>query len=98
MNPRLSETTVLWLDGLPRHGNPVGAVWDRLRELETAGQDPRLLGALRATLVQHQPPRYGRCTACPRQQWRKLWRRPLWPCMVWRRVHFALFWRGQLGL
>ncbi len=47
MTPHLSETTMRWLDGLPRHGNPVGGcVWNRLAELETAGQDPRLITAL----------------------------------------------------
>lgn len=98
MTPQLSETTVRWLERLPRHGNPVGAVWERLRELETKGQDARLIAALRLVLVRHQPPHYGRCTACPRQPWRKLWRRPPWPCVVWRRVHFALLGRGQLKL
>jgi hypothetical protein len=106
VTPRLSETTVRWLDGLPRHGNPVGAVWNRLAELEAAGQDDRLITALRSVLVRHQPPHYGRCLdgrcldgrclACPRATWRKLWRRPSWPCMVWKRVHRpAERWRGS---
>jgi hypothetical protein len=98
VTPRLSETTVRWLDGLPRHGNPVGAVWNRLAELEDAGQDHRLITALRTVLVRHQPPRYGRCPACPRATWRKLWRHPPWPCVVWGRVHFALLGRGELEL
>ncbi|HKR48834.1 MAG TPA: hypothetical protein VJT72_04495 [Pseudonocardiaceae bacterium] len=83
----LPETTQRFLAGLPRHGNPVGAVWGRLGELERTGNDPALVDALRAVLLPHQPPRYGRCPACP-----KRWgRRRRWPCTVWCRVHLALF-------
>jgi hypothetical protein len=87
-----------WLDRLPKHGNPVGAVWSRLTELEDAGHDPTVIAALRSLLMRHQPPRYGRCPACPRGTWLKLWRRRPWPCMVWGRVHFELLGRGQLEL
>ncbi|HKR51078.1 MAG TPA: hypothetical protein VJT72_16120 [Pseudonocardiaceae bacterium] len=83
----LPETTRRFLAGLPRHGDPVGAVWNRLGELERAGNDPTLIDALRAVLLPHQPPRYGRCPACPK----RCWRRPRWPCAVWCRVHLALF-------
>ncbi|MGH3873956.1 MAG: hypothetical protein ACRDSR_21035 [Pseudonocardiaceae bacterium] len=83
----LPETTQRFLAGLPRHGNPVGAVWGHLGELERTGNDPTLVDALRAVLLAHQPPRYGRCPACP-----KRWgRRRRWPCIVWCRVHLALF-------
>ncbi|HET9118381.1 MAG TPA: hypothetical protein VFN75_09995 [Pseudonocardiaceae bacterium] len=83
----LPETTQRFLAGLPRHGDPVGAVWNRLGELEHAGNDPALVDALRAVLLPHQPPRYGRCPACPKRRWA----RPRWPCAVWCRVHLALF-------
>lgn len=86
------------LGGLPRHGNPVASVWARLAELEAAGQDERLIAALRSILVRHQPPRYGRCPACPRAGWFKFWQRRPWPCGVWVRVHFALLGRGELEL
>jgi hypothetical protein len=83
----LPETTQRFLAGLPRRGDPVGAVWSRLGELERAGNDPALVGALRAVLLPHQPPRCGRCPMCPRR-----WgRRRRWPCIVWYRVHLALF-------
>ncbi|MGH3694861.1 MAG: hypothetical protein ACRDRX_12895 [Pseudonocardiaceae bacterium] len=83
----MPETTQRFLAGLPRHGDPVGAVWSPLGELERSGNDPALVDALRALLLPHQPPRYGRCPACT-----KRWgRRRRWPCTVWCRVHLALF-------
>jgi hypothetical protein len=83
----LPETTQRFLAGLPRRGDPVGAVWSRLGELERAGNDPTLIDALRAVLLPHQPPRFGRCPAC-----RKRWgRRRRWPCPTWYRAHVALF-------
>jgi hypothetical protein len=94
----LPETTQRAIADLPRHGNPVRLVWARLADLEQTGQDASLIAALRMLLLQHQPPRYGRCRACPRTTWRTLWRRPRWPCLVWRRVHFALLGHGHLGL
>ncbi|MGH3522208.1 MAG: hypothetical protein ACRDU4_05120 [Mycobacterium sp.] len=91
MTPRqrgaLPETTQLCLAGLPRHGDPVRSVWNRLAELERAGNDPVVVDALRAVLLPHQPPRFGRCPACPKR-W---WRRARWPCTVWCRAHLALF-------
>jgi hypothetical protein len=88
-HPRLPETTVHWIAGLPKHGNPVGAVWARLAELDRARQeDSAVIGALRTTLLRHQPPLYGRCPACPK---RFLLRRRHWPCPVWARVHLELF-------
>jgi hypothetical protein len=85
--PGLPETTQRFLAGLPRHGDPVGAVWNRLAELERAGYDSLVIHALRAVLLPHQPPRYGRCPTCAKR-W---WRRRRWPCAVWCRVHLALF-------
>ena len=83
----LPETTQRFLAGLPRHGDPVRSVWNRLAELERAGNDPAVVDALRAVLLPHQPPRFGRCPACP-----KRWgRRRRWPCTVWCRAHLALF-------
>jgi hypothetical protein len=37
MNPQLPETTAQRITDLPKHGNPVGAVWTRLAELHRAG-------------------------------------------------------------
>lgn len=90
----LPETTQRFLAGLPRHGDPVGAVWNRLGDLDRGGNDPTLVDALRAVLLPHQPPRYGRCPACP-TRWG---RRRRWPCAVWCRVHLALFnpWVGTV--
>jgi hypothetical protein len=81
------DTTPRLLAGRPRRGNPVGAVWSRLDELDRAGNDPALVGALRAVLLPHQPSRGGRCPVCP-TRWG---RRRRWPCIVWHRVHVALF-------
>ncbi len=83
----LPETPRRFLAGLPRHGDPVDAVWSRLGELERAGKDPTLIDALRAMLLSHQPPQYGRCPACPNRRGR----RRRWPCIAWCRVHMALF-------
>ncbi|MGH3899594.1 MAG: hypothetical protein ACRDTA_15405 [Pseudonocardiaceae bacterium] len=83
----LSETTQRFLAGLPRRGDPVGAVWNRLAELERAGNDSTLVDALRAVLLPHQSLRFGRCPACTKR-W---WCRRRWPCAVWYRVHVALF-------
>jgi hypothetical protein len=65
MNPQLPETTAQWLAGLPKHGNPVGAVWARLVELKHAGQDSAAIAALRTVLLRNQPPQPGRCPASP---------------------------------
>lgn len=87
-HPRLPETTAQWIAGLPKHGNPVGAVWTRLMELNRAGQeDSAVIAALRAVLLRHQPPQHGRWPACPRSG---LCRRRF-PCVVWHRAHLELF-------
>jgi hypothetical protein len=81
---RLPETTTQGMVGLPKHGNPVGAVWARLAELERAGQeDSAVIAVLRAVLLHHQPPQHGRCPACPRSGLR----RQRFPCVVWHRAH-----------
>ncbi len=81
----LSETTQLFLAGLPRRGDPVGAVRFRLAELE-AGNESTVIDALRAVVLPHQPPQHGRCPAYPKRWWRH--RR--WPCTVWCRAQVAL--------
>jgi hypothetical protein len=87
MTPGLPEPTQRFLAGLPRHGDLVGLGWNRLAELERAGNDSAVIDALRAVLLAHQLPRYGRCLACP-----KCWgRRRRWPCSVWCWVQLALF-------
>jgi hypothetical protein len=86
-HPRLPETTAQWIAGLPQLGNPVGAVWARLAELDRAGQeDSAVIAALRTVLLRHQP-RHGRCPACPRRGLR----RRRFPCVVWHRAHLELF-------
>jgi hypothetical protein len=46
--PPTDGTTAQWMVGLPKHGNPVGAVWARLAELERAGrEDSAVIAALR---------------------------------------------------
>jgi len=85
---RLPETTAQWTAKLPKHAaTPVLSVWRRLTELEQAGHDAGVIAALRAMLLRHQPPHYGRCPACPRY----LGRRPRFPCTVWHRTHIELF-------
>jgi hypothetical protein len=85
--PGLPQTTQRFLAGLPRHSDLVRRGWNRLAELERAGNDSAVIDALREVLLAHQPPRYGRCPACL-----KCWgRRRRWSCSVWCRVHLALF-------
>ena|ERR671939_1765552 len=78
------DTTQRFLAGLPRRGDPVGAVWCHLSELDRAGNDPTLAAALRAVLLPHQPSRGGgvRCAAHGGDVTRR------W---LWYRVHVALF-------
>ncbi|MGH8922384.1 MAG: hypothetical protein ACRD0H_29290, partial [Actinomycetes bacterium] len=67
------------------------SVWDRLAELERDGHDPGALAALRSQLLHHQPPtRAGRCRACRRFTWRRLWRHRPFPCTVWMMTHVEL--------
>lgn len=88
---QLSAQTLAWLAERPPIRTVVRWVWDTLSELERAGHDPGALAALRTILLSHQPPnRAGRCRACPRFSWRRLWRRPPFPCGVWMTTHFEL--------
>lgn len=88
---QLSAQTLTWLAERPPMRPVIRWVWDTLTELERAGHDPGALAALRAILLFHQPPtRAGRCRACPRFSWRRLWRRPAFPCGVWMTTHFEL--------
>lgn len=88
---QLSAQTLAWLTDRPHVRTVVRWVWTRLTELERAGHDPGALGALRAVLLDHQPPtRAGRCRACRRFSWRLLWRRCPFPCGVWMTIHVEL--------
>jgi hypothetical protein len=88
---QLSAQTLGWLADRPPASTPVRAVWTTLAELEHAGDHPGILRALRAILLDHQPVnRGGRCRACRRLSWRRLWRRRPFPCGVWIKTHFAL--------
>ncbi|MGH3814413.1 MAG: hypothetical protein ACRDUV_18495 [Pseudonocardiaceae bacterium] len=88
---QLSAQTLAWQAERPAARMVVRWVWDTLTELERAGHDPGALAALRAILLAHQPStRAGRCRACPRSSWRRLWRRPAFPCGVWTSTHFQL--------
>ncbi|MBA2474294.1 MAG: hypothetical protein H0V41_19415 [Pseudonocardiales bacterium] len=59
----LPETTERFLTGLPRHGDPVGAVWNRLAQLERAGNDSIIIDTLRAVLL------LSSCTATGDRRW-----------------------------
>lgn len=83
--------TLAWLAARPHVRMVIRSVWDKLDDLEREGHDLGVLTALRAVLIDHQPPtRTGRCRACPRVSWRRLWRRRSFPCMVWVRTHLEL--------
>ncbi len=84
--PHLSTHTVTWLAEHPRAGQLVGSVWDKLTELDRAGQYPGAIDALRRVLTQHQPTAAGRCRTCRRVAGR---RRPF-PCIVWHQIRFDL--------
>lgn len=88
---QLSAQTLAWLADRSHVRTVVRWVWDTLTELERVGHDPGALGALRVVLLEHQPPtRAGRCPACRRFGWRRMWRRRTFPCGVWMTIHFEL--------
>lgn len=78
-----------WVAARPHARKVVGSVWDRLAELERASQHPGPVAALQSVLFHHQP-RSGRCCACRRLSWRRLWRRRPFPCTVWMTTHVEL--------
>lgn len=82
----LSPRAVAWLADHPQARQFVGSVWDKLTELERAGQFPGALDALRRVLTNHQPTSTGRCRTCRRVTGR---RRPF-PCIVWHQIRFDL--------
>jgi hypothetical protein len=89
--PQLSAQTLAWLADRTSVRTVVRTVWTTVDDLEREGHDPGVLAALRAVLIDHQPvPRTGRCRACPRLSWRRLWRRRRFPCLVWIRTHLEL--------
>ncbi|MPZ65838.1 MAG: hypothetical protein GEU83_10105 [Pseudonocardiaceae bacterium] len=90
--PQLSTRTWERLADRHRERELVGAVWDKLEELENRGgeYDLGLVAALRFVLVHHQPTSARRCGACRRTTARYLWRRRPWPCVVWLQVHYEL--------
>jgi hypothetical protein len=91
MSLQLSGQTVAWLAKRPHLRELVSSVWDKLADVEQAGDHPGAIAALRFVLVHHQPPtRTGRCRTCRRLSWRRLWRRRPWPCVVWRQVRVEL--------
>ncbi len=92
----LPARTLSWLVRRPHAQLVVDSVWDTLTELETAGHHPRLLAALRFVLIHHAPTVAGRCRACRRVNWRGLWRRRRFPCLVWRQVRGELL--GHLAI
>ncbi len=94
---RLSTRTVAWLAQRPHDRLVVDSVWETLTELERADHPPRTIAALRFVLIHHQPPtRTGRCPTCRRVNWRGLWRRRRFPCVVWRQIRGELL--GHLTL
>lgn len=82
----LPTRTLDWLAHRPRDHDLVHSVWDKLAELEQAGQQPGPIDALRRILTNHQPSPAGHCRTCRRWAWRH---RPF-PCIVWHQV------RGEL--
>ncbi len=82
----LSPRTVAWLADHPQARRFVGSVWDKLTELDRAGQDPGTIDALRRVLTHHQPTSAGRCRTCARVTWR----RRRFPCIVWHQVRCGL--------
>ena len=82
----LSPRTVDWLADHPQARRFVGSVWDKLAELDRAGQYPGAIDALRRILTHHQPTSAGRCRTCARVTWR---RRPF-PYIVWHQVRCDL--------
>ena len=87
---QLATRTWALLINRPREQELVRSVWDRLEELERAGYDLGSMAALRFVLVHHQPSSPRRCRACRRWNWRRLWRRRAWPCVVWTQIHYEL--------
>ena len=92
----LSTRTLAWLVPRPLDLTVVESVWNTLAELEAAGHCPRLVTAVRFVLIHHEPTRAGRCRACRRASWRRLWRRRRFPCVVWRQIRGELL--GHLSL
>jgi hypothetical protein len=93
----LSARTVSWLAAHPGACEVVYSVCTALTELERTGQHPGTLAALRFVLIHHQPPtRTGRCPTGPRHNWRQLWRRRRFSCVVWRQIRGELL--GHLTL
>lgn len=90
MTLQLSNRTLASLVDRPRERELVHSVWGRLDQLERAGYDCGSMAALRFILVHHQPSVPGRCQACRRWGWRRLWRRRPWPCVVWTQVGYEL--------
>jgi hypothetical protein len=89
--PELSTQTLAWLTARPHVRRVVRSVWNKLADLERDGHHPGALAALRAVLIAHQPsPRAGRCRACRRFSWRRLWRRRTFPCLVWMTTYVEL--------
>jgi len=86
----LSTRTLACLARRPLALAVVESVWDTLAAFEAAGHHPRLVAALRFVLIHHEPTAAGRCRACRRGNWRSLWRRRRFPCVVWRQI------RGEL--
>jgi hypothetical protein len=88
---QLPAQTLARLSARPHVRRVVRSVWDTLADLERDGHHPGALAALRAVLIAHQPStRAGRCRACRRFSWRRLWCRQTFPCLVWMTTYVEL--------
>jgi hypothetical protein len=92
----LSNRTLAWLAQRPAAQRVVESVWNTLAQAEATGHSGRLVAALQFVLIHHEPTRSGRCRACRRENWRRLWSRRRFPCVVWRQIRGELL--GHLTL
>ena len=93
MDPRLqlSAQTVAWLADRSYDRKFVRSIGNKLTDPELAGHHVDAIATPRVILSDHQfPTRTGRCRACRRHTWRRLWRRRRFPRGVWFTIDLGL--------